>query len=52
MSRQKFYLGFAYINGYLRSFINKRKRISDREIIEYHHGAHFQNVIFSIIKKE
>jgi glycosyltransferase involved in cell wall biosynthesis len=51
LSRPRFYLGFAYLKGYLSSFINRTTRIQDQEIIDYNKSVHLKKSILSIIRK-
>jgi glycosyltransferase involved in cell wall biosynthesis len=50
-SNKRFYLGFAYLSGYLKAFINKEKRISDKQIITYFKNQHLKYLIHLMIRK-
>lgn len=50
--QNKPYLALAYFSGYLQSFVNKKKRILDMEVINYYHASHLKHVIITIIKNK
>lgn len=51
MFRHRISIGIAYITGYFESFINKKRRINDEDIIKFNRSMHMKTLINYWLKK-